>query len=425
MQPIPGRWRVGTRAVRRPSNVQMSTPIVLALQTLRANPLRTALSTLGIVMGAASLSAVLALGDGAEAFARRRLEAEGLQTVLVAAKTADQVDGVRIPRASVVRLGPDDATSLTSVVGPAVGVALASRGVVRWKGAGGADRAAAVIGTLASGPLPAPALAAGSALGPDDAEPEARSALISLSVGRTLSPDDPLKAVGQTLAIGDTPLRIAGVLAKPEGRDPPVLQVPFALMDRLPMSGATEPPAITLRPARLEDVDTLRAAAEAWATRRYGDGLAVQAYGPARLRQAAQGILIFKLLMGSFTAIALVVGGIGIMNVLLASVLERTREIGVRRAVGARRADVVRQLLAESVAIALAGSLVGLALGLGSAFAFTAIMRARTEALIYAAVTPTTIAASLGAAIVTGLVFGVYPAIRASRLVPVDAIRAE
>ena len=128
--------------------------------------------------------------------------------------------------------------------------------------------------------------------------------------------------------------------------------------------------------------------------------------------------------MGSFTAIALVVGGIGIMNVLLASVLERTREIGVRRAVGARRA-VVRQLLAESVAIALAGSLVGLALGLGSAFAFTAIMRARTEALIYAAVTPTTIAASLGAAIVTGLVFGVYPAIRASRLVPVDAIRAE
>jgi putative ABC transport system permease protein len=129
--------------------------------------------------------------------------------------------------------------------------------------------------------------------------------------------------------------------------------------------------------------------------------------------------------MGSFTAIALLVGGIGIMNVLLASVLERTREIGVRRAVGARRGDVVRQLLAESVAIALTGSLVGLVLGLGGAFLFTAVMRARTEALIYAAVTPGTIAASLGAAIVTGLVFGVYPAVRASRLVPVDAIRAE
>jgi putative ABC transport system permease protein len=403
----------------------MSTPIVLALQTLRANPLRTALSTLGIVMGAASLSAVLALGDGAEAFARRRLEAEGLQTVLVAARTADQIDGVRVPRANVVRLGPDDAASLAAAAGPAVTVALTSRGVVRWTTTTGADRAAAVTGTSALGPPAPPPLAAGRALGPGDGSPGAATALVSLSLARTLSAGDPAQAVGQTLAIGDQRLRIAGVLAKPEGRDPPVLQVPYALLDRLPLSGPSEPPVITLRPARLEDVESLQATAEAWASRTHGDGLSIQAYGPARLRQAAQGILIFKLLMGSFTAIALVVGGIGIMNVLLASVLERTREIGVRRAVGARRADVVRQLLAESVAIALAGSLVGLALGLGSAFLFTAVMRARTEALIYAAVTPATVAASLGAAIVTGLVFGVYPAIRASRLVPVDAIRAE
>jgi putative ABC transport system permease protein len=401
----------------------MSTPIVLALQTLRANPLRTALSTLGIVMGAASLSAVLALGDGAEAFARRRLEAEGLQTVLVAARTADQIDGVRVPRANVVRLGPDDAASLAAAAGPAVGVALTSRGVARWKSAG-ADRAAAVIGALVLGPSTPPSLAAGRALGAAGAA-DTPGALVSLSLARTLSAGDPAQAVGQTLAIGDTRVRIAGVLAKPEGRDPPVLQVPYALLDRLPLSGALEPPVITLRPARLEDVEALQATADAWASRTHGDALSIQAYGPARLRQAAQGILIFKLLMGSFTAIALVVGGIGIMNVLLASVLERTREIGVRRAVGARRADVVRQLLAESVAIALAGSLAGLALGLGSAFLFTAIMRARTEALIYAAVTPATVAASLGAAILTGLVFGVYPAIRASRLVPVDAIRAD
>src|SRR5829696_6327946 len=111
----------------------MSMPIRLALQTLRANPLRTALSTLGIVMGAASLSAVLALGDGAEAFARRRLEAEGLQTVVVAARTADQVDGVRVPRTTIVRLGPADAAALGGAVGPTVGIALTSRAVVRWK----------------------------------------------------------------------------------------------------------------------------------------------------------------------------------------------------------------------------------------------------------------------------------------------------
>ena len=89
------------------------------------------------------------------------------------------------------------------------------------------------------------------------------------------------------------------------------------------------------------------------------------ATGLQRLRDVAQGILLFKLLMGAFTAIALLVGGIGIMNVLLASVLERTREIGVRRAVGARRRDIVAQFLAESVAISGTGSLLGLALGLG------------------------------------------------------------
>ena len=105
--------------------------------------------------------------------------------------------------------------------------------------------------------------------------------------------------------------------------------------------------------------------------------------------------------------------------------LERTREIGVRRAVGARRRDIVAQFLAESVAISGTGSLLGLALGLGGAFAFTAVMRARSEALIYAAVTLQTVAASLAAALVIGVVFGLYPAVRASRLPPVDAIRAE
>ena len=146
----------------------------------------------------------------------------------------------------------------------------------------------------------------------------------------------------------------------------------------------------------------------------------------ARLAQAQQGLLLFKLFMGAITGISLVVGGIGIMNVLLAAVTERTREIGIRRAVGARSRDVLLQFLAESVAITGAGSALGAALGLGSAFAITAIIRARAEgAPLQAAITWETLVVAVTAAVLVGLIFGLYPALRAVRLSPIDAIRHE
>ncbi len=138
-----------------------------------------------------------------------------------------------------------------------------------------------------------------------------------------------------------------------------------------------------------------------------------------------QGILIFKILMGAFTAISLIVGGIGIMNVLLASVAERTKEIGVRKAAGARRRDIVVQFLAESVVISLAGAIIGAVFGIAGAYLVAWIMRAQTLAQVYAAVTWQTLAVAMGAAILIGLIFGTYPALKAARLSPVDAMRYE
>ena len=136
-------------------------------------------------------------------------------------------------------------------------------------------------------------------------------------------------------------------------------------------------------------------------------------------------MLLFRLLMAAITGISLVVGGIGIMNVLLASVAERTREIGIRKAVGARRRDILLQFLAESVTITGVGSAFGTALGLGAAYAITAVMRAQTQAIIYAATTAQTLAISALMAVLVGVAFGCYPALRAARLAPIDAIHME
>src|SRR5688500_10001047 len=146
----------------------------------------------------------------------------------------------------------------------------------------------------------------------------------------------------------------------------------------------------------------------------------------SRLDQLSRGILVFKLFMGAITGISLLVGGIGIMNVLLASVTERTREIGVRKAMGARRRDILMQFLAESVAISGAGSLLGVALGLSGAFAIVAVIRAQAQAVyLDATFSWSTVMSAAISAIAIGLTFGTYPARRAARLSPIDAIRHE
>jgi putative ABC transport system permease protein len=178
--------------------------------------------------------------------------------------------------------------------------------------------------------------------------------------------------------------------------------------------------------ARVEEADSVRARLMRWADARFGAGTTQFRSNEGRLEQAAQAVLLFKLFMGAITGISLLVGGIGIMNVLLASVTERTREIGIRKAMGARKRDVLWQFLAESVAVASLGSGLGVVLGLTGAYGITWLMRSQlTGMLIYASVSWSTVLVAVCSAVFVGLVFGTYPARRAARLDPIDAIRHE
>jgi putative ABC transport system permease protein len=137
------------------------------------------------------------------------------------------------------------------------------------------------------------------------------------------------------------------------------------------------------------------------------------------LEQRKQQQMIFNVVMICIAGISLLVGGIGIMNIMLATVLERTREIGIRRAIGARQADIVRQFLTEAVLISIAGGLIGIVFGVTLSKVIASAAGWSTL------VTTSSIAVAFGVSVFIGLLFGIYPAVQAAKLDPIEAIRYE
>ena len=320
----------------------------VGIQTLRANPMRTGLSTLGVVMGAASLVAVLSLGDGAERFARDQIERRGLQTVAVLAKTNDTVDGLQVPRADYPSFTPGDLKDLAACVGPGTEVMLSVEGTGTLT-LGGKPRAALVQG-LAAGNTRQMGLHIwrGRAFTPDELESGAAVAVVGHKLAAELTTGRPTEsALGGALTFPGGTVRIIGIQESIPGERFLSVVVPFALAETLMVPVQTpraRGPGAECSPGgrRPGDQDTgggVGGPAEPGLARQ--NQVTIASTGLDRLLAMNQGILIFKILMGAFTAISLIVGGIGIMNVLLASVAERTKEIGVRKAAGARRRDII------------------------------------------------------------------------------------
>ncbi|MEO5815571.1 MAG: ABC transporter permease [Gemmatimonadaceae bacterium] len=401
----------------------------VSVETLRGNPLRTFLSTLGIVIGVASLVAVLSLGDGMQQFMRSQIgETTDLQVMSISPRTAREVDGTTIPRIDTIRFLPSDVAALRASLPAPTAVGLTESGVALAT-VGGAQRAVHVLGTAPS-LFTTQNVTVASGRTFIDTEQDAHVVLLSRRAAKDLvvAGRAPI-ALGDSIMLGGVNLAVIGLLGGEQTDKSVTAVLPASVVKAVAATAGRDALAtILVRADRFDDVAATRTAVDRWIASRYGPtwkDRATVSSRAERVAQVQQGMLLFKLFMGAITGISLLVGGIGVMNVLLAAVAERTREIGVRRAVGAARGHILAQFLAESVTISGVGSVAGIVLGLIGSYGITALLRANTKAQVYAGVSVSTVLVAVAATVVVGLAFGLYPALRASRLSPIDAIRHE
>lgn len=397
----------------------------VALQTLRTNPLHTLLSTLGLIIGVAALVAILALGDGLEHYARSQLaQTTDLHVVMVTSRTTQRIDGVPVRLDEPARLTLEDRTALAGRF-PQSRFLMSQRQPVAVSLPDDTVRTAAfaeftepLLFEVQEAPL-----VAGRLFDADDAAAGRPVALVAASLAERLRPGAaPRALLGTSVLLGEQPFEVIGVLETNRPDAPPLVMAPI---QAAPTDGSL--PMLYAEAPTLEAVSQLRGDLEAWLDERFEAGRAGFALttNQARLAQAQRGALVFKIIMGFIVGLSVLVGGIGIMNVLLMAVTERTREIGVRKATGARRGDVVLQFLTESVAIAGLGGLLGIAFGIAVVFAGAVVVRQMARVPFEPVLTASSVGLVFGVAVLIGILFGTYPAWRAASLEPVDAIRHE
>jgi putative ABC transport system permease protein len=404
----------------------------IGADSLRTNPTRTTLSTTGVIIGVAALVAAFSITDGVDLWARALIARESsVQDVSITPRTSTVVAGRTIPISGYPVLTAEDAERAKNEVPGVAQYALTLTGSAPVEFL---DRRATALLTLSTASLAdftTMDVIAGRFFTPSEVMHSAPVIVLGHRLAAELAGGrDALWLIGRAIKVSGRRREVVGVLAPPAVGPEPDLTA-FA-----PIRGGEsllDPvrdqrlPTLRLKAHSIEAVDTLRGEVVNWLAEQYGtrvDKLNVEV-GTQRLENTRQAMLLTKLLLGLLAGLILAVGGIGIMNVLLAAVAERTREIGIRKAVGARRADIQTQFLVESVTVTGAGSAIGFVVGIIIAEAGTAVFRMWAHAPIYPVMHLSTGVLAAGSAIIVGIVFGTYPARKAAELAPVDAIARE
>lgn len=402
----------------------------IALVALRANKLRSVLTALGIIIGVASVIVMVAVGQGARSSVDARIASLGTNLLIVTPGSA-RLRGRRGGSGTSLPLTESDLAAIRSRVPGVVGISGRLAGAVAV--INGSKNWTTTVQAVHADffDVRAWGIDAGRAFGPDEARGARKVAVLGATVLKELFGDqDP---VGKMIRVNNVPFRVIGVLtAKGQngyGRDEDdTIMIPLATgRGRIVGRSAVQPHTVGSLHVKIGDASELGEAKEEIERllrerRRVRPGTEDNFYVRdlaefLRARTATQTTL--GLLLGATAAISLVVGGIGIMNIMLVSVTERTREIGLRMAVGARRRDILLQFLVEAVTLCLVGGAIGISIGV--AMAIGVAMSADWPVLLSPWVALAALLASAG----VGVFFGFFPARRAAHLNPIDALRSE
>ncbi len=403
----------------------------IALKALRVNKLRSALTMLGMIIGVAAVIAMIAIGSGAQERVREQIKGLGSNLILVFPGSTT-ASGVRLGAGAAQSLTEDDAGALTRDIEGIVIAAPMLRGAGQVV-AGNANWSTQFFGTTNDYLIARDwAVAAGRVFEEAELAGAGKVALIGQTTAEKLFGEG-VDPVDQVIRVRKVPLTVIGVLARKgqnsmgQDQDDIVLMPISTARNRVLGQSAGRQKrigSISVKTADGADMKVIEERMRDLLRQR----LRVQpgAEDPFTIRnlteilqtqEAASRVL--TLLLGAVASVSLLVGGIGIMNIMLVSVTERTREIGLRMAVGARGRDILQQFLVEAIVLSLIGGLVGVALGVGASMMIAQFANWNTS------ITPQAIGLAVGFSGAVGVFFGFYPARKASRLLPIEALRYE